>query len=236
MNLFIGYDRDEPVAYHTLVHSILRRASIPVSITPLVRPALASVGYTRLRGPLESTEFSMTRFLVPYLSRFTGQSVFMDSDMLCRVDLALLLATMWSEEYRDKAVVVCQHDYAPTSTTKFLNRPQTAYPKKNWSSLMVFNNAKCRALTPGYVNTATGLQLHRFEWLTAESQIGALPFEWNWLVGDYPANPDAKILHFTNGGPWFEATAQVDGADEWRAERDAMLGLDLHQGVSHGVG
>lgn len=235
MNIFIGYDSDEPAAYHTLVHSILERASIPVSFTPVAQRALRSLGYTRARGPLESTEFSMTRFLVPYLSDYQGRSVFMDCDMLCRVDIADLMFDVLSQEHRHKAVLVCQHDYTPTSLTKFLNRPQTAYPRKNWSSFMVFNNAKCKALTPGYVNAATGLQLHRFEWLTDQDEIGALPLEWNWLVGEYPQNPDAKMLHFTNGGPWFEEFATVDCADEWRAAREAMLGRGIRTSTERAV-
>jgi len=221
MNIFIGYDSTEPVAYHTLAHSILSRASVPITITPLVRRHLGMVGYTRTRGPLESTEFSLTRFLVPYLSFYKGRSIFMDCDMLCRVDIAeLMLAII---PHADCAVVVCQHDYTPTSTTKFLNQPQTAYYRKNWSSFMVFDNAKCKALTPTYVNTATGLQLHRFEWLKNQDQIGSLPLEWNWLVGEYANNDDAKMLHFTQGGPWHAGYEEVPYADEWREERARML-------------
>jgi len=174
---------------------------VPVTITPLVRRHLGVVGYARARGPLESTEFSLTRFLVPHLSNYKGRSVFMDCDMLCRVDIATLMLEIISQS--DKAVVVCQHDYTPTSTTKFLNQPQTAYYRKNWSSLIVFNNAKCTTLTPEYVNTATGLQLHRFEWLRDQNAIGSLPLDWNWLCGEYARNDDAKILHYTTGGPWF---------------------------------
>jgi hypothetical protein len=82
---------------------------------------------------------------------------------------------------------------------------------------MLFNNARCRALTPEFVNTATGLELHQFKWLADEAEIGSLPLEWNWLVGEYPMNPEAKIAHFTRGGPYFADYAQCDYADEWRA-------------------
>jgi hypothetical protein len=219
LRIFIGWDSREPVAYHVLAHSILRRATMPISIQPLVLPAMRDI-YSRARGSLESTEFSMTRFLVPYLSGFTGWSVFMDCDMLCRVDLTELLLEMSAQ--RDKAVLVCQHDYTPKETVKFLNQPQTAYPRKNWSSLMVFNNARCKALAPEYVNRASGLELHRFQWLT-DDRIGRLPLEWNWLVDEYPHNQDAKILHYTLGGPWFPETANCDHGDQWRAERDHLL-------------
>jgi hypothetical protein len=72
-------------------------------------------------------------------------------------------------------------------------------------------------LTPQYVNEASGLQLHQFHWLDSQDRIGALPLEWNWLVGEYDRNPDARIAHFTRGGPWFEAYADSDYADEWRS-------------------
>lgn len=219
LRIFIGYDSREAIAYHVLAHSILQRITIPVSITPLVLKSLRLAGYSRPRGPLESTEFSLTRFLVPYLSNYDGWSVFMDSDMLCRVDLADLLMEMLRQ--REKAVLVCQHDYTPASTTKFLDQPQTVYPRKNWSSFMVFNNVKCTALTLDYVNQATGLELHRFQWMP-DAQIGSLPLDWNWLVGEYPPNADAKVLHYTLGGPWFPDCALTDHADEWNAERAAM--------------
>src|SRR4051812_18969217 len=161
LQIFIGYDSKEPVAYHTLAHSILRRSSIPVSIAPLVRGQLGHV-YSRGRGPTESTEFSLTRFLVPALSQYRGWSVFMDCDMLCRGDIAELTAHI--DTHYDKAVLVCKHDYAPNPAPKFLNQPQTAYPRKNWSSLMLMNAERCRALTPEYVNSASGLDLHRFKW------------------------------------------------------------------------
>ena len=100
--------------------------------------------------------------------------------------------------------MVCQHDYTPHEGVKFLGQPQTAYPRKNWSSFMVFDNTRCHALTPAYVNTATGLELHRFQWT---QHVGAIELGWNWLVGDYARNDDAKILHFTSGGPWFQRRA-----------------------------
>lgn len=214
LNVYIGYDRREPVAYHVLAHSILRHASIPVSIAPVKQEMLEGL-YTRPRGPTESTEFSLTRFLVPALSGFKGWSVFMDCDMLCRVDFAGLRAQI--ERQGDKSVLVCKHDYVPKTERKFLNQVQTKYPRKNWSSLMVFNNARCGALSPEYVNRATGLELHRFQW-TQDALIGELPLEWNWLVDEYPFKAEAKVVHYTLGGPWFDDYRDCDYADEWRAE------------------
>jgi len=214
LQVFIGYDPEEAVAYHVLSHSILRRSSIPVSIAPLMQSQLRGL-YTRRRGPTESTEFSLTRFLVPYLSGFDGWSLFMDCDMLCRADVAELAA--YAGKSNDKAVLVCKHDYVPKTTSKFLGKVQTSYPRKNWSSLMLFNNPRCRALTPQYVNTASGLELHRFAW-TEDALIGELPKEWNWLVGEYEPRADAKIVHYTLGGPYFDEYRSCDFADEWFAE------------------
>lgn len=218
LNVFIGYDPNESVTFYTLAHSILRRASIPVSIAPLMRAQLRGL-YTRERGPTESTEFSMTRFLVPLLSGYQGWSLFLDCDMLCRTDIASLAAE--TERHPEKAVLVCQHDYVPRTERKFLDQVQTKYTRKNWSSLMLFNNAQCRALTPEYVNTATGLDLHRYAWLD-DAQIGALPLDWNWLVGEYPHREDARIVHFTLGGPYFDDYRDCDYATEWFAEFESM--------------
>jgi hypothetical protein len=218
LNVYIGYDPKESVAFYTLAHSILRRASIPVAIAPLMRSQLKDI-YTRERGPTESTEFSLTRFLVPYLSGYSGWSVFMDCDMLCLADIAELAAQI--ERQPDKAVLVCKHDYVPRTERKFLDQVQTKYPRKNWSSLMVFNNARCRSLTPAYVNNAAGLELHRFGW-TEDASIGEIPLEWNWLVGEYARSPEAKIVHYTLGGPYFDDYRDCDYATEWRAEFASM--------------
>ena len=217
LNIFIGFDTREEVAFDTLAYSIKRRSSVPVSILPIKQKEVRDKGlYTRQRGPTESTEFSLTRFLVPALSEYRGWSLFMDCDMLCRADIAAIAQQI--EKQSDKALLVCKHDYTPSPKRKFLNQVQTAYPRKNWSSVMVMNNERCRALTPEYVNTASGLDLHRFNWLADGDAIGELELEWNWLVTEYAYNPDAKIAHFTRGGPWFEEYRDCDYADEWRSE------------------
>ena len=212
LDVYIGYDRQEVVAYHVLAQSLLERSSRPVRLTPVNLASLAGV-FARDAVATQSTEFSFSRFLTPWLSNYEGWSLFMDCDMLARADIADLFA-LADDRY---AVMVEQHDYTPRDQVKFLDHVQTRYAKKNWSSVMLINNARCRALTPDYVNSASGLQLHQFHWLESEAEIGALPLEWNWLVGEYDFNPDAKIAHFTRGGPWFDAYADSDYADEWRA-------------------
>ena len=225
LRIFIGYDPRESVAFHVLSHSLLRRSSVPLSVSPLVRSQLKSV-YTRPRGPTESTEFSMTRFLVPALSGYQGWSIFMDCDMLCRADIAGLAAEI--ERQPDKAVLVCKHDNTPPTERKLLGHLQTKYTRKNWSSLMLFNNARCRSLTSDYVNTASGLELHRFAWID-DASIGELSLDWNWLVGEYEYNPNARIVHFTIGGPYFAAYRDCGYAAEWFAERDSMQHAEAYK-------
>lgn len=212
INIFIGYDVKETVAYHVLSHSLLSRASEPISISPLRRDLLKP-WYTRPRATNESTDFSLTRFMVPYLSGYTGYSIFMDCDMLCLTDII----DVFSHIDGTKAVSVCQHDYVPSTERKFLNQVQSKYPRKNWSSFMVFNNALCKSLTPDLVNHATGLHLHRFEWIE-DSLIGTLPLEWNWLVGEYPSTNDPKVLHYTLGTPCFSDYAKCEYSDVWWEE------------------
>ena len=218
IRVFIGYDPREAVAYSVLAHSIQARASQPVSIAPLKLSDLETV-LTRERDPLQSTDFSFSRFLTPYLSDYTGWSVFMDCDMLMLKDIAEL----WSLRDDRYAVKVVQHDHVPKESTKFLGEPQTTYERKNWSSVMLFNNALCHALTPDYVNQASGLDLHQFKWLEDDDLIGALPHRWNHLVGYNPARPDASLVHFTLGGPYFPEFADCEYAEAWRSERNAMI-------------
>jgi hypothetical protein len=220
LRVFIGYDEREAIAFQVLAHSIVRRSSVPVAITPLVRSQLRDI-HTRERGPLESTDFSITRFLVPYLCGFEGVAVYMDCDMLALADIHDLLEHMRGPV--DTAVWVAKHDYTPTTATKFLGQGQTAYPRKNWSSLILFDNIECRALTPEYVNEAPALDLHRFAWLKDE-RIGELPCNWNWLVGEYHHNSLARVLHYTLGGPWFDGYRACSHAEEWFRERNHMLG------------
>jgi hypothetical protein len=150
----------------------------------------------------------------------------MDCDMLCRADIAGLAAEI--ERQPDKAVLVCKHDYTPRTERKFLGHLQTKYTRKNWSSLMLFNNARCRSLTSDYVNTASGLELHRFAWID-DASIGELSLDWNWLVGEYEHNPNARIVHFTIGGPYFAAYRDCDYAAEWFAERDSMQHAEAYK-------
>ena len=223
IRLFIGWDDRESISYHVLSHSILKRASCPVSITPLNRQNLIGA-YERPRGDMESTDFSISRFIVPYLCNYDGYAVFMDCDMLCLGDIAELARYMTLHTRWTQAVHVAKHDYTPKEEKKFLGEIQTRYEKKNWSSVMVFNNALCRNLTPEFVNTAPGLALHQFKW-TTEDKIGGLPKTWNYLVGEENQEPNPRLIHFTKGGPWFREFANCEYADAWRAELNSVFSM-----------
>jgi hypothetical protein len=113
------------------------------------------------------------------------------------------------------------------TTVKFKNQPQTVYPKKNWSSMMIFNCNKCTALTPDYVNSASGLELHQFKWLESEDLIGKIDEEWNWLVGEYEYNYSAKLVHYTKGGPYFKQYKDCDYSQEWFEMYEDSNKIDL---------
>lgn len=221
LRVFIGYDPREAVAGAVLAHSINARATCPIAVTPVNFRHFGAF-YSRPRGPVDSTEFSISRFLTPHLSGYEGVSLYMDCDMLCLTDVAELRDRALAEP-GDWAAMVAKHDYVPRTARKMDDREQTTYPRKNWSSLVLFNNAACRALSPEYVAAASGLELHRFLW-TADDRVRDLPLEYNWLVGEYEPNPRAKILHYTLGGPWFPAYTDCDHAKDWLAERDSLLG------------
>lgn len=225
--IFIGYTPEESVAYHVLEHSIRKHATMPVSITPLSRNNLLPI-FSRERLANESSDFSFSRFLPPYLCHYQGWSMYMDCDMLFRVDIAELVALCNPHSAWYKSVYCVKHEYAPTAGEKFLGAINEPYPRKNWSSLMLFNNMRCKRLTPEAVNEATGPYLHRFQW-TTDDQIGGLGPEWNHLVGEYLPNPEAKNYHFTLGGPYFPDYDGCEGSDEWWANFGEMT----HAQTSH---
>ena len=210
INVFIGYDSKEKVAFNTLSYSILKNSTKPVAITPIYLNNIKD-DFVRERIALSSTEFSFSRFIIPHLMNYQGWALFMDCDMLMFEDVSEL----WRMRDDSKAIQVCKHDYVPKEKTKFLGQTQTAYPKKNWSSFMLMNCKKCSSLTPDYVNRASGLELHQFKWLEGDHLIGDLPLEWNWLVGEYEHKDDVKNVHYTKGGPWFEEYARCDYSQDW---------------------
>ncbi|MEK9969469.1 MAG: hypothetical protein VW600_10055 [Ferrovibrio sp.] len=226
IRVFIGYSRAAPVASSVAALSINRRASQPVAITHLALNQLQGL-YTRPHHELQSTDFSFSRFLTPYLAGFTGWAIFMDDDMLVLDDIARL----WALRDDRYAVQVVKHNHVPKEDVKFLGKAQTKYEKKNWSSVMLFNCAKCTALTPDYVNAATGLELHQFKWLglnggKGDDLIGEIPHRWNHLADYDPFEKDVSIVHYTIGGPFYEDFKDCSYAAEWFAEREMLNHCD----------
>lgn len=217
LKIYVGYDTREDIAYQVCRYSLLRHAGGHIEVYPLKQAELRELGlYTREQDKA-STEFSLTRFLTPYLAAYDGWSIFVDCDFLFTSDVLNVL------EYADpsKSVCVVQHDYTPANAVKMDGQQQTTYPRKNWSSFILFNGSHpdVKALTPQIVNRESPAFLHRFSW-TNDSDIGALPLGWNFLEGEYE-RPDVlpTAIHYTNGGPWFDNWQDVDFADEWRRER-----------------
>jgi lipopolysaccharide biosynthesis glycosyltransferase len=222
MQIFVGWDSREEEAYDVCVHSLRRHTSHPVNILPLKQAELRAQGiYQRGADPLASTEFTYTRFLVPALAQYKGWALFCDCDFLWLGDVEELFS-LRQERY---ALMCVQHEYRPTETVKMDGAPQSVYPRKNWSSLMLFNCAHPanKALTPEVVNQQSGAFLHRLQWLD-DALIGAVPLTWNWLEGwnDPPSQGTPKVVHYTRGGPWFENWQNVAYADLWRQELELV--------------
>lgn len=219
LRIFIGYDPVEIEAWHVCAQSIIENTSYPVAITP-VNVRNYQHFYHRERDPKQSNEFTYTRFLTPWLCGFEGQALFIDCDMILRTDVYELFEEA-DERY---AVTVVKHDYEPKNKTKYLGNIQYNYPRKNWSSVMLFNcsHPALRSLTPHAVAKADPRWLHRFEFLT-DDEIGEVGVEWNFLVGEYDLDKwrethpgqDVKLVHWTVGGPYFREYRDTDFADEW---------------------
>jgi len=221
LKIFVGFDGEvEPVAYHVFCQSVIEKATIPVSFTPLALNTLENYIETHDDG---SNAFIYSRFLVPYLCDFRGYALYVDGDMLCRDDINNLI----DEIDPFAAVSVVQHDYKTKHSVKYCGNKNEDYPKKNWSSLMFWDcgHHKNKKLTPEYIMKHEGKHLHRFEWLKNDfvDLVGELPKEWNWLVSEYDYNPDAKLVHFTIGTPCFTDYSRCDYAEEWALTLDNLL-------------
>jgi lipopolysaccharide biosynthesis glycosyltransferase len=211
--VFIGYDPREAIAFHVCANSIIRQASRPVCIIPLALNLFQDYKETHTDG---SNQFIYSRFLVPHLMDYTGWAIFIDGDMIVRGDITEL----WDlkDPYND--VMVVKHDYKTRMPVKYLGAKNEDYPRKNWSSVILWNcnSFPNRKLTPEFVQQSTGSFLHRFSWLD-DARVGELPKEWNWLPDEYGENLDAKLLHYTLGTPCFQEFADTPQGSEWHRER-----------------
>jgi lipopolysaccharide biosynthesis glycosyltransferase len=205
VRIFIGFDPREAVAYHTCVQSIIDTANEPLKLS-----------FTPVTGPMRdgSNAFIYARFLVPYLCGYSGFAVFLDGDMIVRSQIEDLLA------YREHTIAasVVKHDYKTKHPVKYLGNKNEDYPRKNWSSVVLWNcgHVDNRVLTPSFIAGKAGSYLHRFSWLE-DAQIGELPMEWNRLVLEQEVKQDDKLLHYTIGTPCFAEYADCDMAEEWHA-------------------
>ena len=217
VRIFCGVDQREMVGFSVFASSVIRRSSVPVQITPVSHDVLGMAD----RGD-SSTQFNYSRFLVPYLCGFKGHALWMDgADMLIQADVAEL----WAMRDHQTPVKVVHHPEYQPAQSKFLNQLNPPYPRKNWSSVILYwcDHAYTRRLTPSFIASRTGAQLHRFEWIDKDKWIGDLPPEWNVLVGEPTARPEnPKLLHYTLGIPAFPGYSGSEYADEWWSEYRAM--------------
>ncbi|MCR9257272.1 MAG: glycosyltransferase [Alphaproteobacteria bacterium] len=213
LNVFIGFDPREAVAYHVCSNSLIRHSTSPLAISPLALGNLGAYSETHTDG---SNQFIYSRFLVPHLMGYQGWALFVDGDMLLRGDVSELFAL----RDESKAVMCVHHDYKTKQTQKYLGAANQDYPRKNWSSVVLWNcgHPDNKTLTPDFVMRATGAQLHRFTWLD-DSKVGEIPKVWNWLPDEFGANKEAKLLHWTLGTPCFHECANVPMAEEWHREK-----------------
>jgi len=215
MKVFIGYDSREDLAYRVCKRSLEKHSSLPLDIQPIKQQEMRERNlYWREHDPLSSTEFSFTRFLTPYLAGYKGWAVFMDCDFLWRGDIATL------QQYMNPyfGAFVVQHDYKPKETHKMDGKVQHQYPRKNWSSMILWNcgHLHIKALTPEVVNRESGMYLHQLRFLW-DACIGNLPVAYNYLEGWHTKEDcaDPIAVHFTRGGPWFKDYLDVQYGDEW---------------------
>lgn len=210
LNIFVGFDPKEMPAYQVAEMS-LRFNSPLTNVRPIIMRRMMQKELYWREDERGSTEFSLTRFLTPKLANYRGYALFMDCDVIVRTNVSKIL----QEADLTKAVNCVKHNYTPKTMTKMDNKKQYSYPRKNWSSVMLFNceHEYTQRLTPEYINTASPSDLHQMIW--AEDSIGELSPKWNHLVGYYD-DPNPNIVHFTDGGPWHGGKyKQLEFADEW---------------------
>jgi lipopolysaccharide biosynthesis glycosyltransferase len=221
IKLIIGYDERESVAFHTCVESILNKSTQPISYMPL------NLG--NLNGYIErhrdgSNSFIYSRFLTPLLMGYEGWAIYIDGDMIINSDIS----NLWKLRNNKYALMVVKHDYKTKVKNKYLGNINQDYPRKNWSSVILWNcgHPKNKALTAEVIENSTGSYLHRFSWLE-DHEIGELDIGWNWLVGEYEENLRANLLHYTLGTPCFKEYNTGPSANLWYLEwKKSQKGFD----------
>lgn len=220
INIYIGLDEPHLETFDVCKYSILEKnKKYNINIQPINYNTVKE--YDREKDQYESTQFAFARFFAPYLSGFKGISIFLDGDFLLLESIDKLL-DLYNPKY---ALQCCQHDYIPKESVKMGGKKQAAWPRKNWSSLMIINNEhpKNKTLTPTTINNQSGAFLHRFKWLD-DAEIGSLPLQWNWLVNWYTEPDDGYPLaiHYTEGGPWLKEYEDCEYSDLWKKTFDII--------------
>jgi lipopolysaccharide biosynthesis glycosyltransferase len=209
VRIVVGFDQREAVAYHAFSQSLIENSSAPLQLTPLSENNLPFFNDVHSDA---SNRFVYSRFLTPFLMDYAGWAIFADGDMVCRANIS----DLWSLRDDEKAVMVVKHDYKTKFSDKYLGNKNENYPRKNWSSVVLWNcgHPKNKILTPKKIASSQGSFLHRFQWLD-DSEIGSLPIEWNWLASEYEDNSAAKIIHYTVGTPCFPDFSDAPMSDYW---------------------
>lgn len=211
--IFIGFDKRMPIASEVLEYSLRKHSSEPLDIRLL---KLDELDLKRPHDPLQSTEFTYTRFLVPHLCGFQGIALFMDNDMLAFGDVSKLFHLDMSEAW----LRCVKHDQKASSDgIKMDGRRQTSYPRKNWSSFMLLNCAQLTSWSKEAVDTKPASWLHRFE-SVPDDKIADLPKTWNTL--DW-YDETTELIHYTEGGPWFDRCRDHPYGAVWFKYRDELL-------------
>lgn len=225
MRCYIGWDEREAAAWNVAHRTLLSSSGLFGERLDSARLAAHGLltrtsdhrggqDYDLVSNAPKSTRFAVSRFLTPILCQ-SGYALFTDCDVVFLADVHAMLG----EIEPGKAVYVVKHDHRPREHWKMVNQAQTAYPRKNWSSVMLFDcdHPANRRLTLWDVNHRPGRDLHAFYWL-ADDEIGALDPGWNWLVGVQPKPEAPKIAHFTLGGPWLPGWKAAEHDDIWWTE------------------
>ncbi len=222
MRVYVGYDSRENLAYEVCKYSI-HKHNPDIEVIPLKLQTMRELGiYTRDVDAKASTEFTFSRFFVPVLMDYKGWAMFVDCDFLFLSDPQ----EVFDLASKDYAVQVVKHDYKPKNTKKMDGQRQEIYPRKNWSSCVLWNcnHPMNIRLDLKHLNEENGMWHHRFMWLEDE-EIGEIPHHWNYLTDWYkePEDGKPKALHYTEGGPWFEHMKDCEYAKEWIDMRDEMF-------------
>ena len=217
LNIFVGFDQKEAIAYHTFAQSMIENSSIPLSITPLAENNLDHYSEKHTDG---TNKFTYSRFLVPYLMDFKGWAIFADGDMVCLNDLKELKHFF----NPNIAVSVVKHNYKTKHKVKYFGQKNEDYPRKNWSSVIIWNcgHPKNKILTPEFISQKEGSFLHRFSWLK-NIEIGELPKTWNWLAIEYKEKKNLNLIHYTLGTPCFKEYSKKSLSDFWKKSYNNLL-------------